>query len=152
MSCGRRFSRYVRVCCLILFLFLACWAAIGAFGQSGPSFDKVEIDSLDPDGWNGIVFLARAFDQPAPFALRIGSRSGSYLEGADIFDAVREVGPHAPDSSYSRVSWWHHPRAALVTLEWSRIDQTTVIGRLTAANRTRHGDRNLRACLGARSG
>lgn len=133
MCCGRRFRWYVRVCCLILFLFLVCWAAIGAFGQSDPSFDKVEIDALDPDGWNGIVFLASAFDQPTPFALRIGSRSGSYLEGPDIFDAVGEVGPHAPDSSYSRVAWRHHPRAALVTLEWSRIDQTTVIGRLTAA-------------------
>src|SRR4029077_5459381 len=39
----------------------------------------------------------------------------------------------APDASYSRLAWRHAPRAAQVTLEWSRMDQTTVVGRLTAA-------------------
>jgi len=98
-----------------------------------PHFDSVAIDALDPDAWNGIVFLTRAFDQPAPFALRVGSRSGGFLDGSEIFDAVGEVGPHAPDASYCRLSWRHHPRKALVTLEWSRLDQTTVVGRLSAA-------------------
>ena len=133
MRCAERPSLNARVCCLILFIFLLCGTGRDAFGQSVPRFDRVEIDALDPDAWNGVVFLASAFNQPAPFALRIGSRSGGFLDGSEIFNAVREVGPHAPDSSYSRLAWQHHPRAALVTLEWSRIDQTTVVGRLTAA-------------------
>src|SRR5712692_251897 len=134
MRCAVRLRLNTRVCSLILFSFLLCGAGVVAFGQSGPHFDQVDIDALDPDAWNGLVFLARAFDQPTPFALRIGSRSGSFLDGGEIFDAVREVGPHAPDSSYSLLVWRHHPRAALVTLEWSRIDQTSVVGRLTAAH------------------
>jgi hypothetical protein len=118
---------------LILCLFMLCPTVGPAFGQSTPHFDNVAIDALDPDAWNGIVFLARAFNQPAPFALRMGSRSGRFLDGDEIFDAVGEVGPHAPDASYCRLAWRHHPREALVTLEWSRLDQTTVVGRLTAA-------------------
>ena len=132
MSCCERLGPNTRACPLILFFFLLCGAG-EAYGQTAPGFDRVEIDALDPDAWNGIVFLADAFNQPAPFALRAGSRSGGFLDGSEIFDAVGEVGPHAPDSSYSRLSWRHRPRAALVTLEWSRIDRTTVVGRLTAA-------------------
>ena len=30
-------------------------------GQSSPSYERVIIDSLDADGWNGIVFLPLAF-------------------------------------------------------------------------------------------
>src|SRR5579863_1979775 len=133
MSCAKNFSLKVSASSLILCLFLPCGAGVKAFGQSAPRFDQVEIDALDGDAWNGIVFLGRAFNQPMPFALRVGSRSGGFLDGSQIFDAVREVGPHAPDSSYSRLGRQHHPRAALVTLEWSRVDPTTVVGRLTAA-------------------
>jgi hypothetical protein len=118
---------------LFLCSFLLCPALGPAFAQSMPHFDSVAIDALDPEAWNGIVFLARAFNQPAPFALRVGSRSGGFLDGNEIFDAVGEVGPHAPDASYCRLAWRHKPREALVTLEWSRLDQTTVVGRLRAA-------------------
>src|SRR5439155_511349 len=45
---------------------------------------------------------------------------------------VSLVGPHAPDGSYSLLGWRHRPRAATITLEWSRIDETTVVGRLKA--------------------
>src|SRR5216117_1455894 len=103
------------------------------FSQSSPAFDSVSIGALDPDAWNGIVFLAKAFQQPASFALRFGSRSGNFLDGSDIFDAVAQVGPHAPDASYCQMAWRHPRRAAVVTLEWSRLDETTVAGRLTAA-------------------
>jgi len=104
-----------------------------SFAQSNPTYDSVIIDSLDADGWNGVTFLAKAFNQQIPFAIRFGSRSGSFLDGEQIFEAVREVGPHAPDGSYCRMAWWHYPRQALITLEWSRVDQTTVVGRITAA-------------------
>jgi hypothetical protein len=102
------------------------------FGQQ-PQFDSVTIDALDPDAWNGIVFLARAYQQPAYFALRVGSRGRSYESGREIFNYVREVGPHAPDGSYARVGWEQPPRANLVRLEWARVDKSTAVGRLTAA-------------------
>ncbi|HXX24758.1 MAG TPA: trehalase family glycosidase [Terriglobia bacterium] len=122
--------------CSFSFVLLALTICIlpgHSFGQSSLNYDSIAIEALDPDAWNGMVFLAKAFHQPASFALRIGSRSGGFLDGEKIFDAVREVGPHAPDASYCRVAWRHYPREALVTLEWSRIDQNTVVGRLTAA-------------------
>ncbi len=98
-----------------------------------PKFDNIKIDSLDVDAWNGIAFVAHAFGQPSHFALRFGSSSrGTFLDGASIYDAVREVGPHSPDGSYSRLSWQVAPRASLVTLEWSRVDDATVVGRITA--------------------
>lgn len=100
--------------------------------QSPPSFDSVEIGALDPEAWNGIFFLARAFNQPTPFALRFGSWHWKFLDGKQIYDAVSEVGPHAPDGSYCRMAWRHPPRTVPITLEWSRINQTTVVGRLTA--------------------
>ena len=103
------------------------------FSQSSPAFDSVSIGALDPDAWNGIVFLAKAFQQPAFFALRLGSRSGNFLDGSDIFNAVAQVGPHAPDSSYCQISWRHAPREAQISFEWSRLDQTTVVGRVKAA-------------------
>jgi hypothetical protein len=117
---------------LLALQILTVLAASQAFGQGRPKFDSVAIDALDPDAWNGVVFLARAFHQPASFALRIGSRSGNFLDGADIFKAVGEVGPHAPDASYCRLSWRQQPLQSLITLEWSRIDEDTVVGRLTA--------------------
>lgn len=101
-----------------------------------PSFEHVDIGAYDPDAWNGIVFLAQAFHQPANFALRIGSQSsksgGTFLDGAEINNDIGEVGPHAPDDSYCRMAWRNEPREALITLEWSRLNETTVVGRLTA--------------------
>jgi len=102
-------------------------------GQSQPEFDSVAIGAFDPEAWNGLVFLARARQQPLNFALRAGSRSGTFLDGNEIFNAVSEVCPHAPDGSYCRMSWKNLPREAPVTLEWSRIDERTVVGRFTAA-------------------
>ena len=102
----------------------------------GQSYDRVDIGAFDPKAWNGIVFLAQAFHQPSGFALRIGSLSaksgGNFLDGMSVESNIGEVGPHAPDSSYCRVSWKNAPRDALMTLEWSRINNTTVVGRLSA--------------------
>jgi hypothetical protein len=103
------------------------------FSQTSPAFENVQIGSWDASAWNGLLFLVQAFHQPADFALRIGSqRGGGYLEGNDIFGAVSEVGPHAPDGSYSRMAWRQPPSEAAVRLEWSRLNETTVVGRLTA--------------------
>jgi hypothetical protein len=106
---GRTQQGKLNVIFLIFSLPMFCAACGNTFAQSAPRFDSVAIDALDPDAWNGVLFLAKAFNQPAPFALRIGSRSGDFLDGEKIFDAVREVGAHAPDASYCRVAWRHFP-------------------------------------------
>ena len=116
------------IACVILAIPLS---AVPQTPQADP-FDHVAIGAFDPNAWNGLVFDATAYGQHLPFAMRIGSKSGSFLDGEKIFDAVSQVGPHAPDGSYALVGWRHYPRTAMVTLEWSRIDKTTVVGRLKA--------------------
>lgn len=114
-------------------LLLVLGASVPCLGEAkAESFDRVSIGAFDPDAWNGIVFDSTAFGQQLFFAIRVGSKSGTFLDGERIFDAVSEVGPHAPDGSYALVGWRHYPRTAMVTLEWSRIDNTTVVGRLKA--------------------
>ncbi|PYV41250.1 MAG: hypothetical protein DMG09_05075 [Acidobacteria bacterium] len=131
----RRLKERLLRSCLFLVTSTLFFLALAPhhFSQSSPAFDSVSIGALDPDAWNGVVFLAKAFQQPAFFALRLGSRSGNFLDGSDIFNAVAQVGPHAPDSSYCQIAWRHAPREAQISFEWSRLDQTTVVGRVKAA-------------------
>ena len=116
---------------LLFFLSVPCFL-IGQEGNDRDVFEKMFVGAFDPDAWNGIVFDGTAHGQRLPFAIRVGSKSGRFLDGERIFDAVSTVGPHAPDGSYALLSWRHYPRMAQVTLEWSRIDRTTVVGRLKA--------------------
>ena len=119
---------------LILFTLASFAAPVSVHGQSKSDFESVAIGAFDPEAWNGLVFLARARQQPVNFALRVGSRSGTFLDGNDIFNAVSEVGPLAPDGSYWHMSWKNLPREAPITVEWSRIDDTMVVARRTAAS------------------
>src|SRR5215469_6942033 len=114
-------------CLLALLLLPASLAA-----QMRPEVSAVHIGAFDPDAWNGIVFESKAYGQRIPFAIRFGSKFNTFVDGDRIFQAVSLVGPHAPDGSYSLIGWQNRPRAATITLEWSRINETTVVGRLTA--------------------
>jgi hypothetical protein len=129
---GRIFLRMLKV--IVALVSLGVWSFVAA--QGGPktgAFDHVSIGASDPEAWNGIVFDSTAYGQSLPFALRIGSKSGNnFLDGDRVFDAVSEVGPHAPNGSYARMSWRHSPRLSIVTLEWAQINATTVVGRLKA--------------------
>src|SRR5271157_3100838 len=131
-QCIKSINRiYPYLALLAIFLFaLSLCAQDRERAQAEPRFDRVVIESLDGDAWNGVVFMAKAYQQQISFALRVGSRRGEFLDGEKIFGAVSEVGPHAPDASYCRVSWQHRPQEAPVTLEWSRLEATTVVGRL----------------------
>jgi len=117
----------------ILFLTNSLFSQERASVEGEPRFDRVVIEALDPDAWNGVVFMAKAYQQQVSFGLQVGSRHGGFLDGEKIFNAVNEVGPHAPDASYCRVSWRHPPQQAPITLEWSRLDETTVVGRLNSS-------------------
>jgi hypothetical protein len=116
----------------ILLFTPSLWAQERGRAQGEPHFDRVVIDSLDPDAWNGVVIMAKAYQQQISFGLRMGSRRGEFVDGEKIFNEVSEVGPHAPDASYCRVSWRQSERQAPITMEWSRIDETTVVGRINS--------------------
>ena len=124
---------WMRLLTAVVFLAALPAVAQNATRPASPQYSNVHVDALDGDAWNGVVFGAQAFGQTSDFALRFGSFSQTFVDGPAIYDAVREVGPHAPDASYCRISWQVPPRAALITLEWSRIGETTVVGRITAA-------------------
>lgn len=100
--------------------------------QMRPEFSAVHIGAFDPDAWNGIMFESKAYGQRISFAIRFGSKFDTFVDGDRIFHAISLVGPHAPDGSYSLIGWRNRPRATTITLEWSRINETTVVGRLTA--------------------
>lgn len=115
---------------VLLTIAVSCLAGKTVGAQS--KFDTMHIGAFDPDGWNGIVFDGTAYQERLTFAIRIGSKSGSFIDGDRVFEAVDAVGPHAPDGSYASISWRHAPRTAPVTLEWARVNDRTVVGRLTA--------------------
>ncbi|MDD8025869.1 MAG: trehalase family glycosidase [Acidobacteriota bacterium] len=109
----------------------------------------VRIGSLEGRGWCGLTLLPA---KDAGFAFRfILEKDGQLIDGDNLFYMVSEVGPHSPDGLYARVRFDlslpvlaaenrkdtpillkpARPRDTL-TLEWSRQDEHTVIGRLTA--------------------
>ncbi len=101
------------------------------------------IGAFDPAAWSGIVLS----DRPGRgFAIRFAiERDGERADGYDLMHIVHEVGPHAPDHSYARISFDTYlplgkghdtatvtktGRVAGLTLEWSVVDRDTVIGKL----------------------
>jgi hypothetical protein len=114
--------RLTACCVALLLLFLIPVSLMGQNEGSQDVFEKMFVGAFDPDAWNGIVFDATAYGQRLPFAIRVGSKTGRFLDGDRIFDAVSTVGPHAHDGSYALVAWRNYPRTALITLERSRIE------------------------------
>ena len=125
-------SQLLAPCKRLSWLLALVFVPISLAAQMKPEFSAVQIGAFDPDAWNGIMFESKAYGQRIPFAIRFGSKMDTFADGDRIFDAVSLVGPHAPDGSYSLIGWQNLPRAATITLEWSRINETTVVGRLTA--------------------
>jgi len=104
------------------------------------------IGALEANEWFGLVFA------PAKgicFGLRLRvKREGKTAEGEDFFYLVSEVGPHSPDGSYSRLAAdlslpfkqgkdtpiliKPPSKSNILTLEWSRQNEGTVLGRIRA--------------------
>jgi hypothetical protein len=119
-------------CASAIAIVFICALVRFAWPQTAGAIRDIQIGAYDADAWNGIVFLAESGGTRISFGVRIGSRVGSFLDGNDIYKAVTEVGPHAPDGSYCRMSWRHPPRETPVTLEWSRAAADVAVGRITA--------------------
>jgi hypothetical protein len=121
---GFSMSRFGRA---ILTAILTFALAISA-SSDGPVEDRVLIGAYDPGHINGLVLIAN--DQSF-FGLRfLVYRPGSSIEERP--DAY-EFGPHAPDGSYSSISWrTQFDEQNPVILRWSRLSKNIVIGRVTA--------------------
>lgn len=107
---------------------------------------EIHMGALDATAWAGLVIAPRA---DAVFAFRIRvHKEGESADGMDLLFLVAEVGPHSPDGQYARVKFdmslpfkkaeetpiLKKPPKDEDTLvfEWSRKDERTVIGRISA--------------------
>ena len=104
------------------------------------------VGALDASGWPGLV-IAPTADAAFAFVLRV-EREGEAAEGGDFYYLVSEVGAHSPDGLYARMRFdlglpfkmgratpilmKPSPRRQALTLEWSRRDERTVIGRIVS--------------------
>jgi glycogen debranching enzyme len=101
------------------------------------------IGAFDASVWAGLVLS----DRPGRgFAIRLSvERDGERAEGLDLMHIVHEVGPHAPDGSYARISFDTHlplgkghdtPTIARsgrhpgVILEWARFSDAGAVARV----------------------
>jgi hypothetical protein len=88
-------------------------------------------DYLDGDHINPFLTgLEELFDENAK--KKRASYPGRTL--ARFYESVTEVGPHAPDGSYSRLAWnpiFPYDTGSRLRLEWSRVDATSVLAKLT---------------------
>jgi hypothetical protein len=79
---------------------------------------------IDPLSWNGAVFIGYG---EAIFGIRVGLIvDGEYLTGSDVYDAVNEVGPRAPDGSYARITYGKNGKNLILT--WSVVDKGVIVG------------------------
>jgi len=110
----------------------------------------IYIGALDAPAWAGLV-LAPSPGNAFAFRLRV-KRDEERADGIDLLFLVAEVGPHSPDGQYARVKFdlslpfgkgretpiLKKPpkKSDTLTLEWSRRDERTVIGRIEAPKYT----------------
>ena len=84
------------------------------------------------DGDNGPDFLKESFNNSVA-----GKRPGQWaphLRTASLYNSIKEVGPHSPDGSYSRVAWNPlHPyeTGSRIVLEWARLDEHSVLAKVS---------------------
>jgi neutral trehalase len=109
------------------------------------------IGALEGSAWPGMV-IAPGKEAAFAFVLRV-ERGGYTVEGGDFFYLVSEVGPQSPDGQYARVRFdlglpfkkeGETPvlikppsKKQVLTVEWSRRDEKTVIGRILCPDDTR---------------
>lgn len=98
------------------------------------SSERVLVDAYDAAQINGLVFITG--EQNTAEQNLFGLRFLAYPRGGLIEEkpSAFELGPHAPDSSYARVSWQSQldPKTT-VTFRWSRVSKSLVVGQLSAS-------------------
>ncbi len=124
-----------------------CLMFLPAFLSGGGMFSPWKtayIDALDPGAWPGLL-IALEKGRVFGFMLRVEKDVESADEG-DFVYLVAEVGPHSPAGEYARMRYdlglplkmgtdtpvfrKPPPHRQLLTFEWSRRDERTVVGRI----------------------
>ncbi len=129
---------------LIIILGLALLGWGGVAGEIFYPWRTGFAGALDGGAWPGIVLVAGR-DAAFAFTLRV-EREGTTAESEDFYYLVSEVGPNSPDGQYARVRFdlglpfgkksetpilmKPAPRNRVLTVEWSRRDETTILGRI----------------------
>jgi hypothetical protein len=106
----------------------------------------VYIGALEAKNWFGLV-LAPSRDAVFAWSLQV-QKENQTAEGYDLFYLVSEVGPQSPDGQYARIKAdlslpfgqkndtpvliKPASKSDTLTMEWSRRDERTVIGRIQA--------------------
>jgi len=103
------------------------------------------VGALDASAWAGLMIIP---DKENAFGFRIRVKRGDQVaDGIDLFFLVSEVGPHSPDGNYARICFdmslpfgkkretpvLKKPadKSDTLTLEWSRQDEKTVVGKIS---------------------
>ena len=102
------------------------------------------IGALDGSAWPGLV-IAAGRESAFAFVIKV-EKDGQTAERGDFFYLVSQVGPLAPDGAYGRVKFdlslpfkkgaetpillKPSPKKETLTMEWSRRDERTVVGRI----------------------
>jgi glycogen debranching enzyme len=136
--------RFHRILLLILISF--CLLIQGIHAEINYRWKDVFIGALEAGAWGGLVL---APNQESVFAFRIQiEKENEIADRNDILYLISEVGPHSPDCTYARIKLdlslpfkrgnetpiliKPPSKKDTLTLEWSRQDEKTVIGRITA--------------------
>jgi hypothetical protein len=109
------------------------------------------IGALDGSAWPGLVLVPNR-ESAFAFTLRV-EKDGQTASSEDFFYLVSEVGPQAPDGQYARVRFdlglpfgqkaetpiliKPAAKSRTLTVEWSRRDEETVVGRILAPSGVR---------------
>ncbi len=131
------------------FITAAILLSILGFGLKAEIYypwKNIYIGSYQNNAWAGLILAPH---RESVFALRFRIKKGKEVaDKEDIFYLVSEVGPHAPDGQYARIKIdlglafnqgketpiliKPSPKSDTLTLEWSRQDERTVVGRIKA--------------------
>ena len=131
---------------ILLSLISFCLLIQGIHAEIDYRWKDVYIGALEATAWGGLVL---APNQESVFAFRIQiEKENEVADENDIFYLISEVGPHSPDCTYARIKLdlslpfkrgsetpiliKPPSKKDTLTLEWSRQDEKTVVGRITA--------------------
>jgi len=130
----------------LLSLISFCLLIQGIHAEIDYRWKDVYIGALEAKSWGGVVL---APNQESVFAFRIQlEKENEIADENDIFYLISEVGPHSPDCTYARIKLdlslpfkrgsetpiliKPPSKKDTLTLEWSRQDEKTVVGRIIA--------------------
>lgn len=112
-------------------------------------WNETYIGALDAEAWAGLALIP---DEKSAFSFRLRViKDNRIADKLDLFFLVSEVGPNSPDGGYARMAFdmslpflpeaernetpvLKKPadKSDTLVMEWSRTDEQTVVGRITA--------------------